>query len=58
MAMIDERLIPVDKMVNQLQRQIDTELWEDPHKDVSFLDRELKWFLGLQGKGITYDTTW
>lgn len=58
MQLIDERLIPVDKMVNKLQRQIDTELWEDPDKDVSFLDRELKWFLGLQEKGVTYDTTW
>ena len=56
--MIDDRLIPVDKMVKQLQKQIDTDLWEDPHKDVSFLDRELKWFLGLQEKGIMYDTTW
>lgn len=56
--MIDDRLIPVDKMVNELQRQIDAELWEEPHKDVSLLERELKWFLKLQEKGISYDTTW
>jgi hypothetical protein len=54
----DPRLIPVDEMCNTLQREIDATLWEDPTEDVSTLERELKWFLGLQTKGILYDTTW
>ena len=53
----DPRLIPVDEMVNNLQREIDDTLWEDTNADVSFQERELKWFLTLKHKGILYDTT-
>ena len=52
----DERLIPVDQMCNQLQREIDETLWEDTNADVSYQERELKWFLSLKHKGILYDT--
>ena len=53
----DERLIPVDEMVNNLQREIDNTLWEDTNADVSFQERELKWFMTLKHKAILYDTT-
>lgn len=53
----DDRLIPVDQMCNQLQREIDETLWEDTNADVSYQERELKWFLSLKHKGILYDTT-
>ena len=53
----DPRLIPVDEMVNHLQREIDETLWEDTNADVSYQERELKWFLSLKHKGILYDTT-
>ena len=52
----DPRLIPVDEMCNQLQRDIDEMQWEDPNADVTFQERELKWFLTLKHKGILYDT--
>ena len=53
----DERLIPVDQMCNQLQREIDETLWEDTNADVSYQERELKWFLSLKDRGVLYDTT-
>jgi hypothetical protein len=53
----DDRLIPVDQMCNHLQREIDETLWEDTNADVSYQERELKWFLSLKHKGILYDTT-
>lgn len=55
-GMFDERLIPVDEMVNSLQKEIDDTLWEDTNADVSFQERELKWFMTLKHKGILYDT--
>ena len=53
----DPRLIPVDEMVNNLQREIDETLWEDTNADVSYQERELKWFLSLKDRGVLYDTT-
>lgn len=52
----DQRLIPVDEMVTSLQKEIDDTLWEDTNADVSFQERELKWFMTLKHKGILYDT--
>ena len=53
----DDRLIPVDQMCNHLQREIDETLWEDTNADVSYQERELKWFLSLKDRGVLYDTT-
>ena len=54
----DPRLIPVDEMCNTLQREIDEKYWEGNDDNLEFLEKEYKWFLSLQAKGIAYDTTW
>lgn len=53
----DPRLMPVDKAIKQLQIEVDKNLWEDTNSDVSFQERDRKWFMFLRDKGIIYDTT-
>lgn len=52
-----ELLVPVDEHINDLEREIDLILWDEPHADVSILDKELKHFLSLQADGVLYEPT-
>ena len=49
-------VLPINQYHTDLQKEIDDTLWEDTNADVSFQERELKWFMTLKHKGILYDT--
>jgi hypothetical protein len=49
----EELLIPVDKQVSKLQREVDNMYWEG--EDAKNLEWELRHFLKLQAAGTLYE---
>lgn len=50
-------LVPVDDMINDLQREIDDVLWDNYGEPTEHLQRQLDHYLNLKDEGIIYEPT-
>lgn len=50
-------LVPVDDMINDLQREIDDVLWDNYGESTEHLQKQLDYYLNLKDEGVIYEPT-
>jgi hypothetical protein len=50
-------LVPVDDMINDLQKEIDNVLWDNYGESTEHLQKQLDYYLNLKDEGVIYEPT-